>query len=253
MPLTKKGSNTTRNNMLKRVKVKIRTKIHNFKLKIRQKISGKHIFADFVLIGIILVAFEISLIVTDIRLPVFNPPDKENTLRLSSGGYINGQSPNNPSSSPDLTFLISIKYSGILVINEKATISVVCYINTPQAQWIKYARVKFVDAFSYPPTNDSYGFPEIGTVLLKSDANGKLVGKSENVYWALSGDYPAELDYYNDTAYGSSTTPTSLVHVEPETTLLTEQFNRVDIGISLALIYFAFIEGFKTYIEYRNK
>jgi hypothetical protein len=81
------------------------------------------------------------------------------------------------------------------------------------------------------------------------------VAQERTVFWSTEGDYSMSLAFVNKTGEISplKSTTISVIHVLSESELLSEKANRVNIGISFALVYFAFFEGVYLWIDHREK
>jgi hypothetical protein len=205
-------------------------------------------FADAILLGMIITAIYIGTVVLDIRLP-----DPENTIPIIVDYHI-GSSNLDPLALADIHIEANLTFTGTLVVGKEATLNANAFAGTPLGQSFTSGAVLIHGSMPYALKEDNNnGQPIFNTVLLHKDSSGKLVGDSVKIYFVASGEYPLAFSFENSTTtLDFHESAMSMVSVEPASELQTEKFNRINIGIAFALIYFAFIEGFKTYLEYRK-
>ena len=148
-----------------------------------------------------------------------------------------------------------MRYYGTLVAGKQITLSGYTLLESPLSLSLTDGRVFFTQALMFPPKNDSDNIPENSILYSKNNGNGQLVGDSVSIYFPNPGDYRCTTDYYNGTAIYQSTPKEGVIeiHVEPESTLLAAKFNRVNLGLSFAFVYFGFLEALYLWIDHRKK
>jgi hypothetical protein len=214
-----------------------------------KKSKNKHYFASAILIGIIIVAVYIGIITLDIGIPYINPPDQQTEIPISLGVYYSGYG-----ITPDIELALYIRCNGTLTVGQSAELSAIGYLMTPNSTDTIGFDITVSLAQAFPAKNDSNNIPASAVVKLRNNGQGELTGDSVTVSWAIPGDFPPIGYRYDNRSmmYPASFSPNA-VHVEPASVLNVEKFNRVNMGVTFALIYFALIEAFSKYYDYRKK
>jgi hypothetical protein len=207
------------------------------------------------LISLAIIAGYIIIIIFNINIPVINPVNQQNTLPLLVSGHL---LPIQPNSLPPVDYMtvIYLRYNGILVAGNKVTASAIVYLESPLAQNLTSASIFFPQSITYPIGNLTNGMPNDNTAMrLYNNGTGEIVGNTVSICFPSSGNF----DFYSVYSNGSSTgvyeqiSDPLTVNVAPISDLLTEKFNQTTLGLSLALVYFAFIEAFFLYLNHKKE
>jgi hypothetical protein len=213
----------------------------------------KEILSGLALVSLFIIAILIIGILVNVPIPIINPPAQQNEIPLINQEWLNSI---NPAVPPDCQVAIYLRYYGTLVTTTKVTVSAIIYLETPAAQKIASASIGFPQSLSYPLENNSLGYPNSVSLILTNNEKGELVGNTTSIYFPSPGDYTREVDLIakNGTLYTETSIPGIYdVQVSPASELLTEKFDKVDEVLSLALVYFAFIEVSYLYIDHKKK
>ncbi len=209
----------------------------------------KHYFAYLIFIGIIIIiTFYSFVIVTDIRIPHLNPPDEEKFMPIPIDLYLR-----DITGTPDIEICLFVHYEGVLVAGKGVTLTAIGYINNPEATNITHINIGLKLMESYPYQTDDRGMPIKPILKIINDGTGKLTGDSIEVYWTNPGDYyPTIVIYTNDMMYPHEAS-TNVINIASESTLLAEKYNRINMGLSIAFFYFAFIGAIYLCLEIFKK
>lgn len=227
------------------------SKAKRTKIVIRQFFSRKNLFAKLVAIGLVVIAFCIVVIALDIRLPLINPPEKETTRPIPLYIYITNRTLLPP---PDILVLITLHYNSTTIIEgQPVHITATSEIYNPAiyASNFQGIIVGFDNAFKYP-LNYTGIMPHAANLLL-SPIDANLKDENKTVCWMTSGDFSPIVRVFYTTGDVESNFDWINIHVEPASELTAERNIRITTGITLALTYFAFIEGISLYIEHTRK
>jgi hypothetical protein len=198
------------------------------------------------LIPPILVAVFIVLVLFDVRLP-----DPQVDIPVGLVIWINESSPS--VDNVDVRIALHLRCTGTLVAMKKVSLSGFGEILSSDAMNITYIAVGFKTALAYPPANETpSGFPKSNTIHLNHIGNF-LLEDTTDIYFPISGDFQAACAVHigNETKSGTFDLPN--VHVEPESELTAERLNRLTFGLSLAFVFFGFIELAYLYIDHMDK
>jgi len=235
--------------------MRLKRRFHNLKIRIGKR--GNHVFADLILIGIVVASIYVSIVALGINIPVINPSPAQTVIPITAGWWFTeNNSVVDATSTPDAVFAIFLRCDGILTANKKVTISGVGYLTEPTKYDLLTVGVKFPFTYKYPAQNDSKNIPIDWLLELHRDSDGSFSGSSIDFYFTGSGDYTIKFAMQSSTMQAEvpqSSTISPLVHVEPESQLVVEKVNQVTFGITIALFYFGFIEIIKTWLEIRSK
>lgn len=185
-----------------------------------------------------------------IGLSINNPysvqPEQPNVIPIRFGIYVN---PINYSRTPDINLGLWIRFNGTLVAGKEASVDAKGFINStsPITNFILQMEVFFKLSVAYPIHNASNGLPaETRLELHKMAPVGATALFSDGpiyITWPNSGDYAPTVGviFWNYTEIETDV-PYVTVHVAPTTELQTENFNRINTGLTYALVAFGIIE-----------
>lgn len=155
------------------------------------------------------------------------------------------------SETPDVTFALFLRTSQIIIAGQEVKVSATVAFNTNDTNLsnAKAVGIGFVNALEYPLQNDSRGIPSQAILVL----NAPLVGNKSiwtggfvPLTFAQQGDYqPFAVIQGPRFSTGYILGKTAVVHVEPQSSLWTFQFNKINIALSIALLFFAMMESAK--------
>ena len=179
--------------------------------------------------------------------------EQQNVVPMRFGVYLGKLMYNE---TPDLNFGVWLHFNGTLVAGKEAVMDAVAYANSTYAM----DRVDIIDVFfklsvAFPIRNDSNGLPHENRVTLyhiittpRFESTGPI-----RLVWPNSGDYaPTVSVILYDHSETQGDVPYVTVHVAPTTEIQTENFNRINTGLTYALVAFGIIEislGTSEYIE----
>lgn len=138
-----------------------------------------------------------------------------------------------------------------------ATISAIGGLNGSSAD-VSYVFVGFIGSSPYSPIANvlmvGYQFPYIelqrnGTIQYGFAGGGVgflITGKPQVIVWHSQGDYaPVLVIWFRNSTTITETFPSLTVHVNSADVARSERYNRVNQALSVALVAFGFVEGYK--------
>lgn len=223
-------------------------------MKVRFERRDYKWLARILILGEVILGLSIVLILADVRVPVLNPPDQLVSIPVVLG-FANG-TPSSPS-APIISVIVTIMApDGAIVAEQNLRVSGIAYVNTSAIQVSEIA-IDFQHAYhELTPSSIS----EVELQLLPSKTSGQFTGNA-TMFWATEGDWGVSggVRLSNGTVLSgvfsaaSPNLPQTVVHVEPITFLIDEQFSRVNIAVALALTFFAFVESQEIIGKIRDK
>jgi hypothetical protein len=172
--------------------------------------------------------------------------EEANVIPIRFGIYVN---PINYSKTPDINLGIWIRFNGTLVAGKEASVDAKGFINStsPITNFILQMEIFFKLSVAYPIHNASNGLPaETRLELHKMAPVGDTPLFTDGpiyIAWPNSGDYAPTVGviFWNYTEIEKDV-PYVTVHVAPTTELQAENFNRINTGLTYALVAFGIIE-----------
>lgn len=192
----------------------------------------------------------LAIISLDYRIPYINPPEELTVLPLRLGVSYDQER-----YVEDALIGVFLRCEGVLTARKQVVVSGLATVSTDiNNEPVLEIQVAFETSHAFPPQNDSDGFP-LDTLLHLYRVNGtnRFAGKPVSIYWPVPGDFAPFVISNTASFSAESTFALTPVHIEPESVNDSERFSRMDRALTLAITYFAFIEGFSMYFDYRDE
>jgi hypothetical protein len=222
--------------------------------KKEKHLKSRHIFGGFVLAGLLFVAFYICVVVTGANIPIINPAAVQTTLREWTTGYFTTVASNGaviPVLNFNPTIIVYLRFQGSLTAQKNVTMSGEGFATAPAIiNSVFECDIIIPQTEKFPISNTSSGEPATAYVKLKNNGDSRLTGSSVNIYFPSQGSFTPIISILYDNATVLLAQNMGSFSVQPQSEQLTENFNRVNLGLALALIYFGFVEATKTIYDY---
>jgi hypothetical protein len=198
---------------------------------------------------LVFLGFYAFIFAFDIRIPWINPPDQKNIVPMNIPvAFI----PTQREALADMVVNLTVTYYGTLVTEKNATLSAVAILQTPSAiENVTSAEVGF--RFSYEFPLKFYGdFAVQSYVILQHhDSTRYLSGSNVALYWPTAGDSaPYVRVHFKDGSTFYNYYPEYSIPVQPMSELQAEKANRVNVGLTVALVGFSFVEGLSSLYDH---
>lgn len=206
--------------------------------------------ANFALLAVIIIGAYILIVASDWRLPVINPPDEPVDVPVNLAIYLEDAS----EKLPVMKITLHLRCEGTVVAERKIELSGYGSILSSKAMNVTYIALGFQSSLAYPPSNNSEGYPTVAILYLNHPLDTPLLLQNSTcIYFPNSGDYAPTCAVHYENEVKTGTFDINSIHVEPESQLSIEKFNRVTIGLSFAIVFFTIIETFFVYLDNKNK
>jgi hypothetical protein len=156
----------------------------------------------------------------------------------------------------DMVVNLTVTYYRTLVTGKNATLFAVAILQTPSAiENVTSAEVGF--RFSYDfPLKFYGGFAVQSYVILQHhDSSRYLSGRNVALYWPTAGDSaPYIRVHFKDGSTFYNYYPEYSIPIQPMSELQAERANRVNVGLTVVLVGFSFVEALSlAYDHLRDK
>lgn len=196
----------------------------------------------------------------DKRVQYLNPPDETNLNPLPINFYLSNESYLSKIRTGGADYFIEVDlfYNGTLIMNKPVFAFAHGYLESQEAlATVQEVYIGFKLSHAYPFQVYAKNLTTIDVELKLHRYNESELrdGKGIMIYWATPGDFPlvTATFFYNKSEPWVQTTDVPVVHVEPESEAVAERINRVNLGLTVALTYFAFVEGISKIMDFLGK
>jgi hypothetical protein len=194
-----------------------------------------------------------SVFAFDIRIPWINPPDQKNIVPMSIPvTFI----PTQREILADISVNLTVTYYGTLVTGTNATLSAGARLQTPSAiDNVSSVEVGFRSSYYFPPRFYDGFAVQSYVVLQHHDSSQYLSGSNVTLYWPTAGDSaPYIRVHFKDGSTLFNSYPEYSIPIQPMSQLQAEKANRVNVGLTVALVGFSLVEGLSTlYDHWKSK
>jgi hypothetical protein len=198
----------------------------------------------------------VAIVIGDIRVSYLNPPDVENDIPLPINFYLSNESylTKLHEGTADYYVEVDVFYNGTLTVRKPVLALAHGYLESQEAiSTVSEVWIAFRLSHAYPHQVFAQNLTTFDIAIkLHRYGTNELRGNKIMIYWANSGDFPliAATFFSDNRPPFVQSSDLSAVHVEPESEIVTERIGRIELGLTIALTYFAFIEGLSTVRDY---